>query len=151
MFYLWCEPTIRLVLALLFNALSTLSHCSFFLTFLIGSRMLNGHCSRCWATLSVSVNFHLRTGSIDGLKNQRWNRHIEISFVPPNIVGFSIANLVWNLPVVSVVLSDPFPLECDTALSIKERATQLAEEDARHSQVAQTGNEAWIYDHVMLC
>ena len=43
--------------------------------------------------------------------------------------------------MVSIVLSISFPLECDTALSVKERATQLAKEDARHSQVAQTGIE----------
>ena len=78
--YFWCRPTIRLVLALLFKALSTLSHSLFFVTCFNGSRMLNGHCSRCWATLSVSVNFHLFTGSIDELKNHLWNRHIDQSF-----------------------------------------------------------------------
>merc|ERR1712039_1064985 len=45
--------------------------------------------------------------------------------------------LVCNLPTVSIVLSHPFPLECDTALSVNKRATQLAEEDACHSQIAQ--------------
>ena len=48
--------------------------------------------------------------------------------------------LVRNLPCVAIFVSTPYPLECDTALSAEERATQLTKEDACHSQVAQSGN-----------
>ena len=49
--------------------------------------------------------------------------------------------------MVSIFLSNPFPLECHTALTIEERATKLAEEDTCHSQVAKTGMEAGNMSH----